>query len=145
MSLPHVTIEGRMVADPELRFAPSGTAVAKFRLVASSRKKNDAGEWVDDRTLWINVTSFKQLAEHVAESLGKGDLVVCTGRLQTDEWTTDSGEKRSQTALIADAVAASLQFRTIKHGEGQVSRSSGAPADADPWASGGGQAEEPPF
>ena len=144
MSLPVVTIEGRMVADPELRFAPSGIAVAKFRLVASSRKKNESGEWVDDRTLWINVTSFKQLAEHVAESLGKGDLVVCTGRLQTDEWTTESGEKRSQTALVADTVGASLQFRTIKHGEGQVARSSGQQAN-DPWAATGGQAEEPPF
>lgn len=157
--LPLVTIEGRVVADPELRFATSGVAVGRMRLVASKQKKNDAGEWVDDKTLWINCTMFKTLAENVAESIVKGDLVTVVGRLQTDEWTDkDSGEKRSQTVVIADSVAASLQFRTIKHGDQRAERSGGQgrqggqggqQAHDDPWATGpsGGSGfnDDPPF
>lgn len=142
--LPVVTIEGRVVADPELRFAPSGVAVGSFRMVAASRKKNEAGEWVDDKTLWMKVTCFKQLAENVAESLCKGDLVVVTGRLQTEEWEKD-GEKRSATVMVADTVSASLAFRTVPRSE--ETRGERAPAAApavDPW-SGGASTEEPPF
>jgi single-strand DNA-binding protein len=144
--LPIVTVsEGRVVADPELRFASTGTAVGKFRVVANSRKKNEQGEWVDDKLLWINVTCFQQLAENVAESIRKGDLVSVTGRLQTDEWETQEGEKRSQTVIIADQVAASLRFRTIRHSEGRVERSQKADPDADPWATTPPKDDEPPF
>lgn len=143
MTLPIVTVEGRMVVDPELRFAPSGTAVGRFRVVASSRKKNESGEWVDDKTLWLSVTCFDKVAENVAESLEKGDLVVVTGRLQTDEWETKEGEKRSQNVLIANSVAADLKFRTIKHGEGKTSRSSSRAGGDDPWAK--PEDDEPPF
>ena len=148
--LPLVTIEGRVVADPELRFSNSGVAVGKLRLVASSRKKNESGEWVDDKTLWLDTTMFKQLAENTVESVVKGDLVTVVGRLQTEEWTTQEGEKRSKIALIADSVAVSLAFRTVKHGEGRSQRPSGQgarPAE-DPWAtgpSGGNSADDPPF
>ena len=144
--LPVLTIpEARVVRDPELRFAPSGVAVGSFRVVCSSRKKNDQDEWVDDKTLWMDVTCFKQLAENCAESLRKGDLISVTGRLQTDEWESENGEKRSKPLLIADAVAVNLRFRTVKHGEGQVQRSS-APA-SDPWATtpAATQQDEPPF
>jgi len=145
--LPQVTVEGRVVNDPELRFAPSGVAVGSFRLVASSRKQDESGQWVDDKTLWLGVTCFKQLAENVAESLRRGDLVVVTGRLQTDEWESDTGEKRSRTELVANGVAASLMFRTIPHGEGRAERVSAgdAPAAAsDPWTA-PPAADEPPF
>lgn len=149
MTLPIVTVEGRVVADPELRFAPSGVAVCKLRIVASSRRKNDqTGEWEDDKTLWLNVSCFKQLAEHVAESVAKSDIIIATGTLSTHEWEHE-GQKRSQIEMAANAVAASLQFRTIPHGAGTASRSgsSGSPSSNDPWAappvseSGG----EPPF
>lgn len=143
MTLPRVAIEGRAVADPELRFAPSGMAVGRLRLVASDRKKNEAtGEWEDSKTLWVDVTMFKSLAENVAESIEKGDLVTVVGKLATDEWNDrDSGEKRSKTVVIADSVAASLTFRTIRHGDGKAARASGAPSgspsgrpEQDPWA-----------
>lgn len=146
--LPIVTIpECRVVNDPELRFAPSGVAVGNFRIVASSRKQNDQGEWVDDKTLWLGVTCFKQLAENCAESLRKGDLVSVTGRLQTDEWESEGGEKRSRTVLIADEVAASLKFRTIRHGDSEVQRSSGGGTpEQDPWASSSTTgSDDPPF
>lgn len=143
--LPIVTVaDARVVNDPELRFAASGVAVGSFRIVASSRKQDEKGEWVDDKVLWLGVTCFKQLAENVAESLRKGDLVSVTGRLQTDEWESD-GEKRSRTVLIADNVAASLRFRTIRHGDGEATRSS-TPAADDPWTGGQSpQSDEPPF
>lgn len=144
--LPVVTVsDARVVNDPELRFSPNGVAVCNFRIVASSRKQNQQGEWVDDKVLWLGVTCFKQLAENCAESLQKSDLVSVTGRLQTDEWETEQGEKRSRPVIIADAVAASLRFRTIRHGEGEVTRSS-QPDQSDPWATGGGaSSDEPPF
>lgn len=151
--LPMVTVEGRVAGEPELRFAPSGMAVGKLRLVASSRKKNDAGEWVDDKTLWIDATMFRQLAENVVESVVKGDLVTVVGKLQTDEWEDkDTGAKRSKITMIAESVAVSLQFRTVKHSEGRSSRpaSGGASVTDDPWATGpaqpsGGFADDPPF
>lgn len=135
MALPSVTMEARVVADPELRFAPSGTAVLKIRCVASSRKKNEAGEWVDDKTCWLNVTAFNKLAENSAESVTKGALITVTGRLQTDEWTDrETGEKKSSTSVLADAIGVSLAVRTVS-ATSQVQRSS-APASEDPWASG---------
>lgn len=151
--LPRITLEGRAVADPELRFGQSGTAICRMRLVAADRRKNDqTGEWEDSDTLWMDVTCFKQLAENVVESVVKGDLVVVTGKIRTEEWEDrDSGGKRSKVSMVADTVSASLQFRIIPHGE---ARRASAPAPvnqayggAAPSAYGGGvpQADEPPF
>lgn len=133
--LPRITVEGRIVAEPDLRFAPSGVAVCNFRLVSSDRKKDEAsGEWVDTKTLWLRVTSFKKLAENCAESLEKGDLVTVVGKISTNEWEDNDGIKRSTTELIADSVAASLQFRTIPHGAGKAQRASAPAEGPDPWA-----------
>jgi single-strand DNA-binding protein len=142
--LPIVTVEGRMVNDPELRFSPSGVAVGKFRIVASSRKKDESGEWVDDKTLWMQVTCFKQLAENCVDSLGKGDLVVVTGRLQTDEWESEGGEKRSATVLVANNVGPSLMFRSTPHGERRTERTTERSTD-DQWSAPTTQPEDPPF
>jgi single-strand DNA-binding protein len=145
--LPLVTLEGRAVDDPELRFGPSGIAIAKVRVVASNRKKNDAGEWVDDKQLWIDTTCFRQLAENVAESVAKGDLITVVGRLQTESWENKEGEKRSRISVLADSVAVNLQFRTVRHGEGRAERSSGGGGGSDPWSTQqqAGTDDEPPF
>jgi single-strand DNA-binding protein len=145
MPLPRITLEGRVVADPELRFSPSGVAVAKIRVVANDRRKNDAGEWEDGDTLWMTVTVFKKLAENVAESVAKSDIIIVTGKIKTDEWTTEAGEKRSAVSMIADTVSPSLQFRTIPHGSGYRDRaeSSSAPADSTPPEI--ANSDEPPF
>lgn len=150
--LPRITLEGRVVADPELRFGQSGTAVCKMRLVAADRRLNKAtDEWEDTDTLWMDVTCFKQLAENTVESVVKGDLVIVTGKIRTEEWDDrETGQKRSKVAMIADTVSASLQFRTIPHGE---ARRTAAPSPAAqaygaaaPSAYGGApQEEEPPF
>lgn len=149
--LPRITLEGRVVADPGLTFGKSGTAVCKMRLVAADRRLNQqSGEWEDGDTLWMDVTCFKQLAENVVESVVKGDLVIVTGKIRTEEWDDrDTGAKRSKVAMIADTVSASLQFRTIPHGE---ARRTAAPAPAN-QAYGGApstygqapQTDEPPF
>ena len=80
--LPLVTLEGRLAADPELRFSTGGMAIGSLRMVASSRKKNpDTGEWVDDKTLWIDVTCFGRLAENVIEhSVQMVRLIEANGR-----------------------------------------------------------------
>lgn len=131
--LPTVQGEFRVVADPELRFSPSGVAVGNIRLVASSRKQVD-GEWVDDKTCWIDCTVFKQTAENLVDSVTKGDLVTVTGRLQTDEWEDKDGNKRSKTVMIADSIGPSLRFRSAPHGA-QAARQQGADAPGeDPWA-----------
>lgn len=143
MPCPRVTIEGKLVYDPELRFAASGTPVCSMRLVASDRRKNtQTDEWEDGDTLWIDVTAFKQLGEHCAESLQKGDLVLVHGKIKTEEWERD-GEKRSKVAVLADSVGAALQFRTLPHGTGRTERTQSGSAPEDPWAS--PSTEDPPF
>jgi single-strand DNA-binding protein len=146
-------LEGRVVADPGLTFGQgSGTAICKMRLVAADRRMNkQTDEWEDGDTLWMDVTCFKQLAENVVESVVKGDLVIVTGKIRTEEWEDrETGAKRSKVAMIADTVSASLQFRTIPHGE---ARRTAAPAPANqaygagaPSAYGSGvPSDEPPF
>jgi len=144
--LPRIAMEARVAADPELRFAQSGVAVCRLRLVSSDRKKNpNTNEWEDGDTLWLDVTCFKQLAEHVAESIIKSDIVVVTGKIRTEEWEDrETGQKRSKIAMIADTVSASLQFRTIPHGTGRATRTTGGSAEPDPFAT-QPQSDEPPF
>lgn len=158
MSLPDVILVGNAVAEPELRFTPQGLAIAKFTVACSSRKK--VGEdWVDDKTLFMPVTLFKDVAEHAVESIEKGDEVMVTGRIYTNEWTTEDGTKRSRIVMDGNSVGVSLKFRTVPHGAGKTQRSQAGSAEPDPWAgaaaggqgapaAGGGPAaddNEPPF
>jgi single-strand DNA-binding protein len=140
-------MEGRVVADPELRFAQSGTAICRMRLVAADRRLNkQTDEWEDADTLWMDVTCFKQLAENVVESVVKGDLVIVTGKIRTEEWEDrDSGAKRSKVALIADTVSASLQFRVIPHGEARRTAPAAQTYRAPVEQAYGPQTDEPPF
>lgn len=142
MPLPTVTLEGRLVDEVELRFTAQGVAVAKMRVVATKQKQNESGQWVDDKVLWINVTAWRNLAENCAESLTKGDLLVAVGSLATNEWESKEGEKRSAIEMTAFSVAADLKFRTVKHGEGKTTRSSGGETPTkDPWTN----TDDPPF
>jgi single-strand DNA-binding protein len=123
-----------------LKFGQSGKAVARIRLVANSRKKNEDGEWVDDKTLWMTGTAFDKQAENVAESLAKGDLVVVSGRLQTDEWEANDGTKRKRTAttLVIDSIGPSLRWDAQHKVQAASQRT-----DDNPW--GAPDASEPPF
>jgi len=136
MSLPTLSGTGRLTADPELRFAPSGTAVCKVNLAFNSRRRNDRGEWEDADVLFVSGTVFKEVAENVAESLRKGDEVVVSGRLKTRSYETKEGEKRSVTELVIDSIGPSLRFAQAKVQKMGRSSSGGAPAPSgDPWAS----------
>lgn len=139
MALPRMTVSGRLAADPELKFTQSGKAVTRIRVVASDRVKV-GDEWKDGDTLWISVTCWDRLAENVAESTKKGDLVIVTGRLLTEEWTDREGNKRSAITMKADSVGADLTFRVLPHGgaaHAAVAEERGIPDPAgedDPWA-----------
>ena len=90
----NVTLIGNLVDDPELRFTPSGVAMAKIRLAVNRRYRDQAGEWQED-TSFFGGTLWRDAAENAAESLQKGMRVIVTGRLEQRTWETQEGEKRS--------------------------------------------------
>jgi len=144
--LPHITMTARAVRDPELRFAASGTPVVKVRCVAAARKFNkDTNEWEDGDKFWIDVTAFKRLAENVAESVVQGTLINVVGRIKTDEWEGQDGSKKSAPSIIADSVSLALDFDAARVQKTERRASAASDPGGDPWASGGGAAEEPPF
>lgn len=147
--LPKVHGEFRVGTDPEIKFSQGGVAYTRFRAVASKQKKQDDNTWVDDKDIWVNVTSFKKLAENVAESVAKGSLVTISGEISVSEYTTDGGEKRTSVDLVADHIGLSMA-RDSYVGTTQRASSSGssqqasAPASEDPWGS-APAGKEPPF
>ncbi|MET8571838.1 single-stranded DNA-binding protein [Streptomyces sp. NPDC004783] len=169
-----MTLVGRLTAAPELRFSPSGVAVAAFTIVTSRRVKDSAtGEWSDADTTYWDCKAFKQLAENIVESLDKGMEVVAVGRAVQESWEDrQSGAKRSKIAVRIDSIGPSLRSATAKvtktsggSGQGRQEARQAAQAGAsvpagDPWAggssaggqqagswggSGGGYSDEPPF
>ena len=115
-----ITLVGRLVADPEIKFGASGIAILKARVVTSGRKKTDDG-WQDIDTTFWSVSAFRQLAENVAESLSKGDEVIVVGKVKQREYETPEGEKRSITEVTADAIGPNLRSATAR--TNRISRS----------------------
>jgi single-strand DNA-binding protein len=109
----HTSIVGNLVEDPELRFTNNGTAVANLRVAVTQRIQQD-GQWRDGDTSFFRVNVWRSQAEHLADSLSKGDRVMVTGRLRQRSWETPEGEKRSVAEIEADEVGASLKFATAK-------------------------------
>jgi single-strand DNA-binding protein len=109
----HTTIVGNLVEDPEVRFTQNGIAVTNLRVAVTQRVQQD-GQWRDGETSFLKVNVWRGQAENLAESLGKGDRVMVTGRLRQRSWETPEGEKRSVTELEADEVGASLKWATAK-------------------------------
>jgi single-strand DNA-binding protein len=109
----HTTIIGNLVEDPEVRITNTGIAVTNLRVAITQRVQQD-GQWRDGETSFFKVNVWRDQAEHLAESLGKGDRVMVTGRLRQRGWETPEGEKRSVTELEADEVGASLKWATAK-------------------------------
>jgi single-strand DNA-binding protein len=105
-----VTLVGNLVEDPELRFTPSGVAMAKLRFAVNRRYQKD-GEWVED-TSFFGGTVWRDHAENVAESLQKGMRVIVTGRLQQRSWETPDGDKRSVVEVDIQEVGPSLRWAT---------------------------------
>ena len=162
----NLTMIGNLVNDPELRFTPSGAAVAKFTVASTPRYLDkNTNEWKDGDSLFLQCQIWRQAAENVAESLTKGMRVILSGRLKQRSYETKEGEKRTVFEVEVDEVGPSLRNATAKVTKAQ--RSAGgaggysAPAAADsfnedPWAAasssapaGGGwgtsTTDEPPF
>ena len=109
----HVTITGNLTDDPELKVIPNGNAVANFRVAVTARVR-DGETWRDGDTSFFRVTCWRDLAEHVADSLAKGDRAVIIGRLKSRSWETPEGERRSVVEVDADEVAPSLRFAVAR-------------------------------
>ena len=151
-----ITMIGNLVDDPELRFTPSGAAVAKFRVASTPRYLDKATyEWKDGESLFLQCQIWRQAAENVAESLTKGMRVILSGRLKQRSYETKEGEKRTSIDIDVDDVGPVLRNATAKISKNAGgSAAAGRPADTgseDPWASQapasawGAPTEEPPF
>ena len=147
--LNRVMLLGNLGADPELRFTPSGAAVANFGLAVNRRWQNrQTNEW-EEQVSFFDIVAWRELAENVAESLTKGSRVMVTGRLDQRSWETDNGEKRSKVEVVADEIGPSLRWATaqVTRNERRDGGSGGgfdsAPPPTAPPAAGYTDDEEP--
>ena len=119
-SVNKVILVGNLGKDPEVKYTPSGTAVAKFSLATNERYKDKAGEW-QDRTEWHNIVAWQRLAEIVGEYVKKGNKVYIEGRLQTSSWDDkETGQKKYKTEIIANDLV-------LLGGRGEAGDSESAP------------------
>ena len=160
-----ITVVGNLTADPELRFTPSGAAVASFTIASTPRTfDRNSNEWKDGEALFLRCSIWRQAAENVAESLTRGMRVVAQGRLKQRSYETREGEKRTVVEMEVDEVGPSLRYATAKvnkvsrQGGGSTGGGYGSSGADDPWSSapsagapagsGSGNAgfdDEPPF
>ena len=135
-----ITLVGNLVDDPELRFTPSGAAVAKFRMASTPRfLDKQTNEWKDGESLFLTCNVWRQAAENVAESLQRGMRVIVQGRLKQRSYETKEGEKRTVYEVEVDEVGPSLRSATAKVNKTQRGGGGGGfgggAVDNDPWAS----------
>jgi single-strand DNA-binding protein len=107
-----ITVSGNVTRDPELRFTPSGQGVASFSIAVNRSWQNRQTQEWEEQTSFFDVKCWAQLGQNVSDSLSKGSRVVVSGRLEQRSWETDNGEKRYAFEIVADDVAASLQYAT---------------------------------
>jgi single-strand DNA-binding protein len=152
-----ITVVGNLVDDPELRFTPSGAAVANFRIASTPRTfDKQSNEWKDGDALFLSCSVWRQAAENVAESLQKGMRVVVQGNLRSRQYETREGEKRTVFEIQVDEVGPSLKYATAKvtrtqrsgssYGDGGGGQAQSGPSGNDPWATpaqGGGAPAAP--
>jgi single-strand DNA-binding protein len=109
-----VTIVGNVTRDPELRYTPSGQANASFGVAVNRRWMNrQTNDW-EERVSFFNVVCWREMADNVSESLGKGSRVIVTGRLEQRSWETEQGEKRSVIEIVADEIGPSLRWASAE-------------------------------
>src|SRR5213082_1702259 len=134
-----ITIAGNLVDDPELRYTPTGQAVAKFRVASTPRfRDNASGEWKDGDSLFLTCNVWRQAAENVAESLQRGMRVIVYGRLRQRSYETKEGEKRTVYEVEVDDVGPSLRNASAKVTRAQRSGGDGNYGGGQ-RSSGGGQ------
>ncbi|MGK2882723.1 MAG: single-stranded DNA-binding protein [Mycobacterium sp.] len=165
-----ITVVGNLTADPELRFTPSGAAVANFTVASTPRIfDRQSSEWKDGEALFLRCNIWREAAENVAESLTRGSRVIVTGRLKQRSFETREGEKRTVFEVEVEEIGPSLKYATAKVNKASRSGNSGggyggggggnsraaapssAPPAEDPWGSApasgsfSGSDDEPPF
>ena len=156
-----ITVVGNLTEDPELRFVPSGAAVATFTIASTPRTFDKAtNEWKDGHALFLRCSIWRQAAENVAESLTKGMRVIATGSLTMRPYETREGEKRTSTELNVFEIGPSVKYATAKVTKIPRQGSDGgrpaggddpwatpAPSGgaSDPWGQPGVGSDEPPF
>jgi single-strand DNA-binding protein len=155
-----ITVIGNITGDPELRFTPSGAAVANFTVASTPRQfDRQSNEWKDGETLFMRCSVWRDAAENVAESLQRGTRVIVSGRLKSRSYETKEGEKRTVVEMEVDEVGPSLRYATAKvnrtqrggggggfsGGGAQGGGFGGGGQQEDPWATGpsGGQQSSP--
>jgi single-strand DNA-binding protein len=110
-----ITVVGNLTADPELRFTPSGAAVANFTIASTPRTfDRQANEWRDGEAMFLNCSVWRQIAENVAESLSKGMRVIVQGRLRSRSYETREGERRTVFEIEVDEIGPALRYATAK-------------------------------
>ena len=147
-----ITLIGNLTSDPELRFTPSGAAVASFTVASTPRTfDKQTNEWKDGDAMFLNCSVWRQYAENVAESLTKGMRVIVSGRLKSRSYETREGEKRTVFEVDVDEVGPALRYATAKvtrttgggggggswQGNQGGGNSGGNSQQSDPWASSG--------
>nr|WP_296075375.1 single-stranded DNA-binding protein [uncultured Actinoplanes sp.] len=138
-----ITVVGNLTDDPELRFTPSGAAVAKFRIASTPRTLDrQSGEWKDGEPLFLACNIWRDAAEHVAESLQRGARVIVQGRLRQRSYETREGEKRTVYELEVDEIGPSLRYATAK--VQRMSRSGGGGGGGFGASGGGGGGNRQP-
>ena len=144
----HITTSGKALDDPQLRFTGSSKAVCTVRLVIGHRKKQ-GDQWVDAGATFLDVQAWDKLAENLAESVRKGDRIIVTGRLTTEEWVGKEGDKRTTQRVSADDIGLSVRWTTAtaKQAERRGAFAGGSGGSSghqpDPWATGGASDEAP--
>jgi single-strand DNA-binding protein len=151
-----ITIIGNITNDPELRFTPSGAAVANFTVASTPRNfDRQSNDWKDGETLFMRCSVWRDAAENVAESLQRGTRVIVSGRLRSRSYETKEGEKRTVVEMEVDEVGPSLRYATAKiaktsrggggGGGGGYGGGGGGANSGGGGGYGGGAPEEPPF
>ncbi|HVQ98481.1 MAG TPA: single-stranded DNA-binding protein [Mycobacterium sp.] len=152
-----ITVVGNLTADPELRFTPSGAAVANFTVASTPRiYDRQSGEWKDGEALFLRCNIWREAAENVAESLTRGSRVIVSGRLKQRSFETREGEKRTVVEVEVDEIGPSLRYATAKvnkasrsggggggYGGGGGSRSGGGSGSGAAAQTGGGSGDDP--
>ncbi|HVQ49204.1 MAG TPA: single-stranded DNA-binding protein [Mycobacterium sp.] len=134
-----ITVVGNLTADPELRFTPSGAAVANFTVASTPRIfDRQSNEWKDGDALFMRCSIWREAAENVAESLTRGSRVIVQGRLKQRSYETREGEKRTVVELEVDEIGPSLRYATAKVNKANRSGGGGGGFGSGSGAGGGG-------
>jgi len=135
-----ITVIGNLTSDPELRFTPSGSAVANFTIASTPRAfDRQSNEWKDGETLFLRASVWREAAENVAETLTKGTRVIAQGRLKSRSYDTKEGERRTVMELEVDEIGPSLRYASAKVTRTQRNSGGGGFGGGNNAPQGGGQ------